>query len=260
MITFDDGKYFEYASMGEFRTDNDWIHGSRIIDSYELIAVLDGVVHIQEEDISYSLGKGDMIILEPGKPHRGFRVSSPPTAFYWLHFVTDMTVPFKVYKGADMYDIKLLLKRLLHISNTPLYRQNDFDTAAYMIFRELFVAAESGVENSTALSYRIAEHIRINTDITLTAAHIARYFGYNVDYIGKVFKKCFGTGIKEYICAQKITKAKNLLIMTDMPVKQIAASVGYSDDNLFVKFFKYHEEISPTAFRNRYKGTHMNNK
>ena len=260
MITLNGNEYFEYKSMGEFRSDTEWIHGSRTIDSYELIVVLDGMVHIEEENIRYCLSEGDMLILEPGKFHRGYKKSETATAFYWLHFDTNIPIPFKMYSGAELYDIKMLTKRLLHISNSPKYNKSDCDAAAYIVFRELYMCCDSSAEVSTALSHRIAEYIRINTDTRLTAGDIATYFGYNSDYIGKIFKKCFGTGIKDYICNQKIKKAKNLLLMTNMTIKEISAAVGYEDDNLFIKFFRYHEEITPTLFRNRYKGTHMNNK
>jgi len=54
--------------------------------------------------------------------------------------------------------------------------------------------------------------------------------------------------------------AKNLLISTNYSVKQIAFMLDYKEENLFIKFFKYHERVSPTNFRNTYFNTHMNKK
>ena len=41
-------------------------------------------------------------------------------------------------------------------------------------------------------------------------------------------------------------------------VKEIAALLGFSEPNTFIHFFKYHEGISPTLYRNTYHNTHMN--
>jgi AraC-like DNA-binding protein len=54
--------------------------------------------------------------------------------------------------------------------------------------------------------------------------------------------------------------AKDLLLTTDMSVKQISRELGYSEENLFIKFFTYHEKISPAAFKAKYCNTHINNK
>lgn len=43
--------------------------------------------------------------------------------------------------------------------------------------------------------------------------------------------------------------AKDFLLTTDMSVKQISRELGYSEENLFIKFFTYHEKISPAAFK-----------
>ena len=54
--------------------------------------------------------------------------------------------------------------------------------------------------------------------------------------------------------------AKDLLLTTDMSVKQISRELGYSEENLFIKFFTYHEKISPAAFLAKYCNTHINHK
>lgn len=258
MIHFDNS-YIEYVSGGEFRSDRPWIHPERIIDTYEIILVLEGTVCIEEDSERYRLNKNEILILEPGRVHRGFEVSESDTAFYWIHYRTDMIAPFKHYEGNNFYETKLQIKRLLHIANTPAYPQSSCDSCMLMIFNELGVIG-CEKDSGTYLANKIAEYIRINITENLSVASIANHFGYHPDYPGKIFKKSFGMGIKDYVSLQKIAKAKNLLISTDLSVKQIARDLGYGDENLFLKFFKYHEEISPSGFRNLYKGIHMNNK
>ena len=78
------------------------------------------------------------------------------------------------------------------------------------------------------------------------------------DYIGKLFKKAYGISIKKYIAQEKLKRARELLATTDLSVKQIAQELNYEDENLFTKFFVYHEKISPAAFKKQYGHTHLN--
>ncbi len=119
--------------------------------------------------------------------------------------------------------------------------------------------SEEAPSNQT-LAVQIAEYIRNNRKNNITVSEIARRFDYNADYMGKYFKKARGVGLREYLASQKLKLAKDLLLTTNMSVKQIARELGYREENVFIKFFTYHEKITPTVFRNKYYYTHINNK
>src|SRR5262249_51406108 len=52
----------------------------------------------------------------------------------------------------------------------------------------------------------------------------------------------------------RIERAAHLLLNTDMPIKQIAAAVGYPDTHYFTTLFGREKGTTPAAFR-RNKGT-----
>ena len=60
-----------YLNGGVFRSTEPWIHGERCIDSNELIYVIDGTVFLEEDGVCYTLSRGDILVLEGGKRHRG---------------------------------------------------------------------------------------------------------------------------------------------------------------------------------------------
>ena len=81
MIRFESGDFFAYETVGEFRSDAEWIHPTRKIESYELIFVKEGTVYINEGGANYTLRVGDMILLEPNVIHGGWKKSATKTSF-----------------------------------------------------------------------------------------------------------------------------------------------------------------------------------
>ena len=257
MIKIEDNNFFKYEAIGEFKSDGEWIHPSRVIESYEIIFVIDGTVFIEEDGINYELGTNEFLILEPGKHHSGTKNST--AAFYWFYFQTDLELAGKHFKGDEYYDLKYLLRKLLHVTNSHTYPGETADALGLLVFCEYKSIAEKAAVGNSALVERIDEYIRINAKNDISVSAVAERFDYNSDYIGRLYKRSRGIGLKEHIASERMKAAKDLLLTTGLSVKEIAAVMHFHDENLFIKFFMYHEEISPTRFRNKYTGVHLNN-
>lgn len=260
MIQFDDGTIFSYVHIGEFHSQGAWIHPTRIIDTWELILVLEGTVCLREGQTDYTLHPNQAILLEPGVEHGGTRTEQTPTAFYWFHFTTDRPMPLKTYRGKDYYELKQMMKRLLHITNTPGCPTGAADAQGYLIFDELDRRARAETLSEGNRISQILEYIKINGHRNLTVTELAARFHFHPDYLGRLFRQSVGVNLKSYLDQRKLQQARDLLLTTDRTVKQIASELGFSNENLFIKFFLYHEKITPTAFRSRYYNTHLNNR
>ena len=70
----------------------------------------------------------------------------------------------------------------------------------------------------------------------------------------RLFHNVAGTSILAYLTNLRIERAAHLLLNTDMPIKQIAAAVGYPDTHYFTTLFGREKGTTPAAFR-RNKGT-----
>lgn len=264
MITRDDGKYISYEHMGEFITDEKWIHPSRVIGNTELIFVLCGRVFINEDGVEYSLGENDILILEPDKPHFGYLESGgngEKVSFYWLHFDTDIPLPTKYLHGDgnELYDIKHFLRKLLHLSSTPS-SGGIKDALTYSVFCELESLTGEKIGEKRSIIKKVTELVRINIDKQITVDSISKYFGYSTSYMGKLFFSSTGTHLKDYIATERMKRAKDMLLTTELSVKEVSKEVFPGSYNSFIKFFIYHEGISPSEFRQRYYSTHRNNK
>ncbi|MBE5868020.1 MAG: helix-turn-helix domain-containing protein [Lachnospiraceae bacterium] len=258
MLQINGCNYFSYDMVGEFHSEGPWIHPRRRIKSYELILMLEGCAYIAEEDHFYELKENHMLLLDPDKEHYGYQESLSQTSFYWFHFYTDLAMPFKYCSQGDVYSIKYLLKLLLHITNTISTPEYAADSAGLLVFEELCRCSKQTMDD-TSLIHRISEYARIHASQNISVSDVAAHFGYHPDYITRLFKKQFHMGFGEYLASLRIKVARDLLLNTRLTVKQIACELNFQSSGAFIKFFMYHEKISPTAFRNSCFHTHMNN-
>lgn len=246
----------EFVSCGKFVSKGQWIHPRRIIDSYEIIFVLEGQVFIKEGNEEYLIEKNGAILLRPEVEHFGYK-RSENTSFYWLHFFgcpKKNGQNIKIIKNP--YNISLFIKQLLHFSSEG----KDKEALTYLTRLVLFEFFENNENNSERkLLNDIKEWIRSNSYEDLKVSDVAGQFGYNPDYISRLFKNNMNISLKNYIDNQRISHIKNLLLNTNDTLSQISSKCGFSDYKYFLKFFKYHEKLTPTEFCNLYSRTKINN-
>ena len=116
------------------------------------------------------------------------------------------------------------------------------------------VPYENDVTDITnAVKKYIFQHL--SEDIVRDSIAEALYM--NVDYIARVFKRDTGMSISQYINRERINQAKLLIATSDMPVGDVAESVGYTNFSYFSKIFKQFENCTPREYKLRMKGTAM---
>ncbi len=244
-----------YQHGGLFTSEASWIHSTRSIQTYEIVLVTKGTVYIREEETQYELKTGDYLILHPERVHGGTRVSESPVEFYWLHF----TDPVGVWQEAlpqcgtlrNMSAIMQSAQQILHYQEMPTYPAACCDFALCVLLCEM-VAQSAATTSQNVLAERVHEYIRSHTETVLQAKEVAEHFGYNADYVSRVMKTHYGKTLQQQIVDVRLQQAKYLLQTSEYTVDRIARELGYEDANLFVKFFRYHTRIAPTAYRNRY--------
>lgn len=257
LITTDQGSFsFHCLSSGQFVGKEGWIHPRRRLDSYEILYMVQGQAMIQEELTPFALEPGDVLVLSPDLLHFGFAPSDKKVSFYWMHFTVDkpellgLIPSCKVHSDNGM--LSELFKQLQRLRNDKDYPAQAADLAALLAVTETAVLQRSAAVRHKKILRDITEWVRINICSPITAAQVGENFGYNSDYLTALFKENFGVGLKEYINEQKMKRAEEYLLTTDAPIKEIAAMLGFHDANSFIKYFTYHQKISPAKFRNQY--------
>lgn len=110
-----------------------------------------------------------------------------------------------------------------------------------------------GEKNKNALdenTYRIEEYIKENYKKSITIKEMSKELYINPVYLGQLFKKIFGVRFNDYIHQLRIEEAKKLIEETTMEMSEIAKEVGYSNYNMFSKYFERNTGTKPTNYKN----------
>lgn len=89
-------------------------------------------------------------------------------------------------------------------------------------------------------------------DITLTEC--AEHLNYHPTYIWKVMKMEKNKTFSDYISEYRVSRAKALLLETDLTVSEIATKMNYTNSQNFIRFFsKMEGGITPGKYRQMHK-------
>ena len=101
------------------------------------------------------------------------------------------------------------------------------------------------------LIFRIQNYLEnhLNEDLSLDAVS-ARFY---VDkfHLSHQFTRFTGYSFKQYITSARLSKAKGLLLHSDLEIQRIAEQVGYHSATHFIRIFKEAEGLSPLQYRLR---------
>ena len=85
----------------------------------------------------------------------------------------------------------------------------------------------------------------------ITVEKIANHTSLNRSYLSALFRQEMGISIQDYLTNYRISKAAELLLLTEDSIHSIAYSCGYNDSLTFSKAFKRLKGVSPTDYRHK---------
>ncbi|MCI6431205.1 MAG: response regulator [Oliverpabstia sp.] len=93
------------------------------------------------------------------------------------------------------------------------------------------------------------EYIRNNYSKPVSLEEIAEYAGISRVYLSQIFKKETGKNIRDYIVEYRLSKAKELLLTSNLKIYTISELCGFGSPQYFSKIFKKVTGFSPYQFK-----------
>lgn len=216
------------------------------------------------ESVQYSIKSGQGFMLFPQQICTYIADSKIPWEYAWLEFdglrvkqtleMAGLNINNPVYK-ARYKDIAQTMK------DEMLYIVNHKDASPFHLIGHLylFIDALLRSSNSTQITkgntlrdFYIKEaisYIEQNFQNEITIENIAEFCGLNRSYFGKIFHENIGKTPQEFLISYRMTKAAELLKLTDLQVADIGNAVGYPNQLHFSRAFKNVYGKTPRQWR-----------
>lgn len=257
------------SNAGLFVSRGQGTHPDRVINSFELIFVKEGVLSLAEEDQDFEVQAGETMLLFPKRRHRGTSPFPANLSFFWVHFgVRDnpsllepnLNVPQHA-RVARPDHLTTLFRRLLDDQETLGLQAQSASLNVMLMLLEVANSnsARSATDSSAAvLASRAEAVIRARFHEPLCASMLAQELHCHADYLGRVFKRIYNHTVTEAIHQRRLQQARNMLLESTDTIEQIALRCGFEETGYFRRLFKRYEGVSPRAFRQIYARMHVN--
>lgn len=277
---------------GKLITDDGFIHPNRTLNVFVLIYVLEGTLHIAQNDKTYDIGSNQFITLFAGQNHYGYKHSNGPVSYFWVHFSfandnyyfydyptlqatirrqnADSDHTDEIYLLPEISTITLnkrveiLFSQLLDITRqtnfAPKYYNNyALSTLMLEIANQHLACFSSQQTQIPPIVTKVMDWIKSKYIYPITVTSIAEAFNYNPRYLSSLFKKYSGESLLSWLNNVRIEIAKNTLVSSNISIKEVAWSSGFQDEKYFLKLFKKKEGMTPSEYRNAFFSKKLNN-
>ena len=233
--------------------------------NYELFFVASGTSEFIFPDCSYTLNKGDVLIIPPYTIHTSRYAISQTTYRLEVGFFPDAlntyykTLMNSLCKSKVVFipskqqdNLYSLIKKL----NKEVSRPDSYSVQLSHLYLSeiLILLSRYGVTKSidnapTNIVQQVMNYIDNNYTKKINTTDIAKHIHVSERTLFHEFKKSTNLTINEYINSVRISHAEKLLKSSEYSIMEISSLCGFNDSNYFSTVFKKYKGVSPNNFR-----------
>ena len=242
-------------------------------DSYEIIQIISGEGTAFMTDRAYPFAPGTLLIIDAAALHcitpddiEGYGRNKLIIDKQYLHGIfeamgaRDALDGFSAATGGGCFYLDDEQARQVDM----LFREMDSIRSVSIAERSLRVV--SALLNIITLCMRYTEPVAPRDDDKLAPVleYISRHYAEQVTveqladaahmskfYLCHLFRRQTGLKIMQYLCEQRLSAARRLLMFTDLPISAIAQNCGFGSSSRFCTLFRKREGIAPRDYRKR---------
>lgn len=239
-------------------------------DSFIFVLSVEGKATIQVDLTELDISHGHGIIMRPGQIYRCIDTSPEPLAygvaiarscipekmFPYLDYLLLDGSPFEVseMQRAELTSLFNMLLQRGAIAGAP---GNGIEAILAHAFAAIMAEAlcerthrlHSDKLNCMPLLSRLTELFNTDLHISRLPSHYASQLGITPTYLNEKLRAALGLNISLFIRRESIIHACRLLTMTQTPIREIAATLGYNDPAYFTRIFTKITGDTPSSYR-----------
>ncbi len=236
--------------------------GPAVRPHYLIHYVLSGEGYYYIGDKQYHIGPGQGFLIEPDVLTFYQSHAANPWEYIWIGFSGEMaadvllkiglSAEFPVFTHEDRKELKELIDNMMACKTMNAADELSRNGLMYLFFSCLARGrgpAHKHDSHSNLYISKAVEYIKNNYHTTVRISDIAGYVCLNRSYLYTLFVRHLSMTPMEYLNTFRLTKACELLTLTDYPVGSIAISCGYNDPMAFSKTFRRKYGKTPSQYR-----------
>lgn len=147
----------------------------------------------------------------------------------------------------------------------PSFTLNTDQTILHLLLRsngirwiqELFAAVrhtlpEQPIAHDTRV-FDICQYIEAHVQNPPSLEEMATLVSLSKEQLRTLFQTTLGLSPIRYVRHVRLQRAKDLITLTSLSIKEIAAQIGFDDQHHFSRAFRHSEGVSPLEYRRRHK-------
>jgi AraC-like DNA-binding protein len=230
-----------------------------------------GKGHYRQDAREWEIEAGDLLYCPPLSHHRYWADAERPWTIYWMHLSGDLLPQYEgllgLTKGGPVrhiglhQDIVADFTRLAitHIPSSA--KDSEFfclQANALSILGRIATLPHNMAEISGAYGpiQRAISVMNASLDQAFSVSRFAREAGFSRRHFTRQFRCVTGLTPGEWFIRQKMRRARSLLSLPQVLVKEVATRLGYDDALYFSRVFKETVGLSPGAYQRKSLGTH----
>lgn len=233
-------------------------------ESFLLFYTLAGAGLIEQNGVRIELTPGQALLINCRTPQSYCTAPGQPVwHHYWVHFdgpgvqaMEPMLIPAGRLSPvrAEEHRMTAALKGIL--AALPQEKTGSVVQIGLMIHQiladmaqALLAQEELTASSNQALVQKAVEYLRQHYSEDLTLDKMAAMLPISKSYFLRLFQRVMGATPYNFLLCQRITQAKELLVLTDLPVGEISRRVGFNSESNFSTRFCRMTGQSPSQYR-----------
>jgi len=247
-------KQLNLIGIGHVLPDPRWRMNAHSHAFHELIIVMAGRLHVEIVGKQVSTDSGAVLFYPAGASHREWSDSKNPFESYYICFsgIGPAHMEFRLRQDGR-HRIRQMAPWLF-ADRVPgeKWKQRQNLLILQLILQEFFSPQnKNNVHNDLVSMTRNVILGQIAAPLSL--AGLAKQAGMSKYHFVRKFKRLAGRTPMAETRALRADYARDLLLTTDLPLKEIAAKAGMNDEYALSRVFRIHFGLPPGAFRKRHE-------
>ena len=113
-------------------------------------------------------------------------------------------------------------------------------------------AAQQRLQPAPPVLQKVRQYLHEQYAQKLTLDTLSSRYNISKYHLQRSFQRYFGQSPGEYLTRLRLTRAKELLRATDLPISEIAYRVGMENTSYFISVFRAREGATPQQYRRRW--------